>query len=135
MILDKINMPNDLKTLNMNELAELSDEIRKIIIKKVNKTGGHFGSNLGIIEATIALHYVFNCPDDKIVFDVSHQCYPHKILTGRKEGFDCLRKYGGISGFPKPRESGCDSFGTGHSSTSISAGLGYAEAREITGGS
>ena len=74
MILDKINMPNDLKTLNMNELAELSDEIRKIIIKKVNKTGGHFGSNLGIIEATIALHYVFNCPDDKIVFDVSHQC-------------------------------------------------------------
>ena len=86
MILDKVNSPSDLKNLSLNELNTLADEIRELIIKKVNKTGGHMGPNLGIIETTIALHYVFNSPVDKIVFDVSHQCYPHKILTGRKEG-------------------------------------------------
>ena len=133
MILDKINMPNDLKTLNMNELAELSDEIRKIIIKKVNKTGGHFGSNLGIIEATIALHYVFNCPDDKIVFDVSHQCYPHKILTGRKEGYLNPEKYSAYTGYTAPEESACDLFKVGHTSTSVSLAVGVAKARDLQG--
>lgn len=134
MVLDKINMPNDLKTLDTKELQELSDEIRKVIIKKVNTTGGHFGPNLGIVEATVAMHYVFNCPKDKIVFDVSHQCYPHKILTGRKEGFLNPDKYATYTGYTAPEESPCDLFKVGHTSTSVSLAVGVAKARDLTGG-
>ncbi len=135
MVLEKIEKPNDIKKLEEAELPVLAEEIRDFLISKISKNGGHLASNLGVVELTMAMHLYFQLPEDKIIWDVGHQSYTHKLLTGRKEGFDCLRKYGGISGFPKPRESGCDSFGTGHSSTSISAGLGYAEAREITGGS
>ena len=134
MILDKVNMPNDLKSLNMAELNKLSSEIRDCIIKKVNITGGHFGPNLGIVEATVALHYVFNCPKDKIVFDVSHQCYPHKILTGRKEGFLNPEKYNFYTGYTAPEESACDLFKVGHTSTSVSLAVGVAKARNLTGG-
>lgn len=134
MILDKVNMPNDLKTLDIKELEGLSDEIRGIIINKVNKTGGHFGPNLGIVEATVALHYVFNCPDDKIIFDVSHQCYPHKILTGRKEGFLNPEKYAEYTGYTAPEESACDLFKVGHTSTSVSLAVGVAKARDLRGG-
>lgn len=134
MILDKVNMPNDLKSLNMAELNKLSSEIRDCIIKKVNITGGHFGPNLGIVEATVALHYVFNCPKDKIVFDVSHQCYPHKILTGRKEGFLNPEKYNFYTGYTAPKESACDLFKVGHTSTSVSLAVGVAKARDLTGG-
>ena len=126
-------MPNDLKNLSIDEMKTLADEIRECIIKKVNTIGGHMAPNLGIVEATIALHYVFNSPVDKFVFDVSHQCYPHKILTGRKDKMNTIRKLDGIAGFPKTSESQTDCFNTGHSSTSISAGLGMAAAREITG--
>ena len=104
-------------------------------MQKISENGGHLASNLGTVELTMALHLVFQLPKDKIVWDVGHQSYTHKILTGRREGFEHLRKYGGMSGFPKRKESACDCFDTGHSSTSISAGLGYAEAREITGDS
>lgn len=134
MILDKVNMPNDLKSLNMAELNKLSSEIRDCIIKKVNITGGHFGPNLGIVEATVALHYVFDCPKDKIVFDVSHQCYPHKILTGRKEGFLNPEKYNFYTGYTAPEESACDLFKVGHTSTSVSLAVGVAKARDLTGG-
>ena len=134
MILDKVNMPNDLKSLNMAELNKLSSEIRDCIIKKVNITGGHFGPNLGIVEATVALHYVFDCPKDKIVFDVSHQCYPHKILTGRKEGFLNPEKYNFYTGYTAPKESACDLFKVGHTSASVSLAIGVAKARDLTGG-
>ena len=131
MILDKINYPNDLKNLSTDEMTTLSDEIREIIIKKVNITGGHMAPNLGIVEATIALHYVFNCPNDKIVFDVSHQCYPHKILTGRKEGFLNPKKYNYYTGYTAPEESEYDIFKVGHTSTSISLATGLAKARDL----
>lgn len=131
MILDKINNPEDLKTLNINELTMLADEMRDIIVKKVNTTGGHFGPNLGIIEATIAMHYVFNSPTDKIVFDVSHQCYPHKILTGRKEGFTDPAKYLTYTGYTAPEESPHDLFKVGHTSTSVSLACGVAKARDL----
>ena len=127
-LLDKINSPKDLKKLNRSELAALCDEIRTFIIKSVSKTGGHLSSNLGVIELTVALHYVFDCPQDKFIWDVGHQTYPHKILTGRKKKMSSLRAMSGISGFPKIAESDYDIFGTGHSSTSISAALGMAEA-------
>lgn len=133
MILDKVNMPNDLKTLNVEELNKLADEMRALIIKKVNTTGGHLGPNLGIIEATIAMHYVFNCPEDKIVFDVSHQCYPHKILTGRKEGFLNPENYLKYTGYTAPEESACDLFKVGHTSTSVSLATGVAKARDLAG--
>lgn len=135
MILDKVNSPNDLKNLTMNELNVLADEMRGLIIKKVNTTGGHMGPNLGILEATIALHYVFNSPVDKIVFDVSHQCYPHKILTGRKEGFINPEKYLNYTGYTAPEESEHDLFKVGHTSTSVSLAAGIAKARDLKGDS
>lgn len=133
MVLEKINNPNDIKKLTSEELPVLADEIRDFLIHKISENGGHLASNLGVVELTMALHLSFHLPEDKIIWDVGHQSYTHKLLTGRKAGFDDLRKFGGMSGFPKRKESACDSFDTGHSSTSISAGLGYAEARELTG--
>ena len=127
-LLDKVNSPKDLKKLSRSELVTLCDEIRSFIIESVSKTGGHLSSNLGVIELTVALHYVFDCPQDKFIWDVGHQTYPHKILTGRKKKMGSLRALDGISGFPKISESDYDIFGTGHSSTSISAALGMAEA-------
>ena len=134
MILDKINTPDDLKKVPVKELDMLADEMRELIIKKVNTTGGHMGPNLGIIEATIALHYVFNSPQDKIVFDVSHQCYPHKILTGRKEGFTNPEMYHKYTGYTAPEESPHDIFKVGHTSTSVSLAAGLAKARDLRGG-
>ena len=131
MILERINNTNDIKELSWEELDVLSSEIRQFLVEKVSENGGHLASNLGVVELTMALHLAFSLPEDKIIWDVGHQAYTHKILTGRKAGFDQLRKYGGMSGFPKRKESDCDSFDTGHSSTSISAGIGYVEAREI----
>ena len=133
MILERINQPNDIKNLNWDELDVLAAEIREFLVQKVSENGGHLASNLGVVELTIAMHMAYDLPKDKMIFDVGHQAYTHKILTGRKEGFDTLRKFKGMSGFPKRSESDCDSFDTGHSSTSISAGLGYVEAREILG--
>ena len=133
MLLDKINQPNDIKKLEKEELKDLAQEIREFLIDKISTAGGHLASNLGVVELTMAMHLVMNLPEDKIVWDVGHQAYTHKILTGRREGFDVLRKYGGMSGFPKRKESNCDCFDTGHSSTSISAALGYVQAREIMG--
>ena len=134
MYLEKISQAGDIKKLNGEELAALAQEIREFLIEKISNTGGHLASNLGVVELTMALHLVFDLPEDKIVWDVGHQAYTHKLLTGRREGFDTLRKYGGMSGFPKRKESDCDAFDTGHSSTSISAGLGLVRAREILGG-
>ncbi len=131
MILDRMEKANDIKKLNPQELEILAGEIREFLIQKISQSGGHLASNLGVVELTMALHLAFDLPEDKIIWDVGHQSYTHKLLTGRREGFDELRKYGGMSGFPKPGESPCDAFGTGHSSTSISAGLGYAHARDI----
>lgn len=133
MILDKINKPNDIKRIDPEEYEQLAQEIRKFLIDSISKTGGHLASNLGVVELTMALHIVFDLPTDKLIWDVGHQSYTHKILTGRKNQFNKLRKYGGMSGFPKRNESNYDAFDTGHSSTSISAGLGYASARNITG--
>ena len=131
MILEKINKPNDIKKLSPIEYNQLADEIRQFLIDKISVTGGHLASNLGVVELTMALHIVFNLPKDKLIWDVGHQSYTHKILTGRKNQFDELRKFGGMSGFPKRNESDYDAFDTGHSSTSISAGLGIAMARDI----
>ena len=130
-ILDKINCTNDVKKLNYKQKDKLCEEIRNYIIQIVSKNGGHLASNLGVVELTVALHSVFNIPRDKIVWDVGHQTYVHKILTGRKESLKTLRQLGGIAGFPKSEESECDSFNTGHSSTSISVALGMAKARDI----
>ncbi|OPZ90232.1 MAG: 1-deoxy-D-xylulose-5-phosphate synthase [Firmicutes bacterium ADurb.Bin419] len=130
-LLDKVNSPDDIKKLNLEELNELATEIRMFLIDTVSKTGGHLASNLGVVELTLALHRVFNSPVDKIVWDVGHQSYVHKILTGRKDKFDTLRKLGGLSGFPKFNESEHDAFNTGHSSTSISAAYGIARARDL----
>ena len=133
MILDKVNVPSDLKNLSVSEMKMLADEMRKLIIKKVNTIGGHMAPNLGIVEATIALHYVFNSPVDKFIFDVSHQCYPHKILTGRKEGFLEEEKYLKYTGYTAPHESEHDLFTIGHTSTSISLATGVAKARDLKG--
>lgn len=133
MILDRIQKENDIKNLTEVELEELRYEIRQFLLESISVTGGHLASNLGVVELTMALHLAFSLPKDKIIWDVGHQSYTHKILTGRKEGFVSLRQYGGLSGFPKSNESDSDCFNTGHSSTSISAGLGMAAAREITG--
>lgn len=132
-LLDKVNSPKDLKKLNIDELNELCSEIRKMMIETVSKNGGHLASNLGVVELTVALHKVFNSPVDQIVFDVGHQCYTHKILTGRKDSFSTLRTEGGISGFTRPVESEHDIFSSGHSSTSISAAIGLAKAKQIKG--
>ena len=133
MILDSINRTNDIKDVGAGDLNELAQEIREFLIEKISVNGGHLGSNLGAVELTMALHLAADLPKDRIVWDVGHQSYTHKILTGRKDEFDTLRKFGGISGFPKRRESNCDAFDTGHSSTSISAGLGLAKARDLAG--
>lgn len=130
-MLEKIQKPNDIKKIPADQLPALADEIREFIIESLSKTGGHLASNLGVVELTIAMHRVFNLPKDKLIWDVGHQSYTHKILTGRKDGFETLRREGGISGFPKRSESDCDVFDTGHSSTSISAGVGYVRAREL----
>ena len=132
-ILKNINNPQDLKELSIEQLKVLAEEIRQLLICSVSKTGGHLAPSLGVVELTLALHKTFNSPVDKIVWDVGHQAYVHKILTGRRDTFHTLRQFGGISGFPKPSESEHDSFGTGHSSTSISAVLGMALARDIAG--
>ncbi|MBI5417346.1 1-deoxy-D-xylulose-5-phosphate synthase, partial [Candidatus Poribacteria bacterium] len=131
MLLDSINKPKDLKNISQNELILLAEEIRKLIIETVSKTGGHLASSLGVVELTLALHYVLDCPNDKIIWDVGHQCYTHKIITGRRDKFSTLRQYEGISGFPSSGESIYDAFDTGHSGTSISAALGMAVARDI----
>lgn len=133
MVLDKINKENDIKTLSSDEIEQLKTEIRQFLIERLSVTGGHLASNLGVVELTMALHLVLDFPKDKLIWDVGHQAYTHKILTGRKEGFEHLRSLGGMSGFPKRAESPCDCFDTGHSSTSISAGLGYVWARDISG--
>ena len=132
-MLERIQKANDIKDLKPEELPELAQEIRKFLVEKISKTGGHLASNLGVIELTMALHLSFDLTRDRIIWDVGHQSYTHKILTGRKSGFATLRQYGGMSGFPKTQEDPADAFNTGHSSTSISAGLGMAQARELTG--
>ena len=131
MLLDQIRQPNDIKKIPPDQWNELADEIRNFLIESISETGGHLGSNLGTVELTMALHLFLNLPKDKIVWDVGHQSYTHKILTGRRDGFATLRQYGGMSGFPKRAESDCDCFDTGHSSTSISAGLGLVKARDL----
>ncbi len=133
MYLEKIQCENDIKKIPRDKLPELAKEIREFLIEKISVTGGHLGSNLGAVELTMALHLFLDLPTDKIVWDVGHQSYTHKLLTGRRDGFDTLRKYGGMAGFPKRVESECDSFNTGHSSTSISAGLGLVKARDLMG--
>ena len=133
MLLDSIQKPNDIKNIDPKDYDELAAEIRQFLIEKISVNGGHLGSNLGAVELTMALHLSLDLPKDKIIWDVGHQSYTHKLLTGRREGFENLRKFGGMSGFPKRKESDCDCFDTGHSSTSISAGLGLVKAREIQG--
>ena len=132
-ILETINSPADVKALSLDELKQLAEEIRQFLISVISKTGGHLAPNLGVVELTLALHRVFSTPEDKIVFDVGHQSYIHKIITGRRQQFPTLRQYGGLSGFPKRSESEHDAFGTGHSSTSISAAVGMAVARDLQG--
>lgn len=132
-LLDNINSPEDVKKLDVEQLKQLAEEIRQLLIEVISKTGGHLAPNLGVVELTLALHKVFSTPKDKLVFDVGHQAYIHKIITGRREQFPTLRQYGGLSGFPKRGESDHDAFGTGHSSTSISAALGMAVARDLRG--
>lgn len=134
MVLEKINQVNDIKKILPEEYELLAEEIRKFLIEKISASGGHLASNLGVVELTMALHLCFDFPKDKVVWDVGHQSYTHKLLTGRKAGFDELRKYGGLSGFSKRKESDCDCFDTGHSSTSISAGIGLVAARDLLGG-
>lgn len=131
MLLEKITRENDIKKIRKEDYPALAEEIRRFLIEKISVTGGHLGSNLGAVELTMALHLSLDLPNDKIVWDVGHQAYTHKLLTGRREGFETLRKYGGMSGFPKRKESDCDCFDTGHSSTSISAGLGLVKARDL----
>jgi len=132
-MLDQINRPSDLKALSREELRQLADEVRQEIIAQVSKSGGHLASNLGVVELTTALYAVYDLPEDIVIWDVGHQCYAHKILTGRRERFGTLRQFEGISGFPRRDESPCDRFGTGHASTSISAALGFAKARDLRG--
>ena len=133
MLLEQIKEPQDIKDLSAEELKELAEEIRSFLIEKISVTGGHLASNLGVVELTIALFLAFDLPTDKVIWDVGHQSYTHKILSGRRELFDELRQYGGLSGFPKRKESPYDAFDTGHSSTSISAGLGMAQGRDLLG--
>lgn len=132
-LLDKIEKVNDIKKISPDQYGELAEEIRQFLVEKVSKTGGHLASNLGVVELTMALHLALDLPKDKIIYDVGHQSYVHKILTGRKNQFDTLRQYKGLCGFPRIYESECDTFGTGHSSTSISAALGMAQARDLSG--
>ena len=130
-ILDKINDPTDMKGLSSHDLIKLSNELREYLLDSISKTGGHLAAGLGAVNITVALHYVYDTPNDIIVWDIGHQCYPHKILTGRKDKMSTLRKKGGISGFLKRDESAYDAFGAGHSSTSISAAIGYERAARL----
>src|SRR5690554_2974393 len=134
-LLDTIHWPQDLRRLSEAELPALAEELRTEVIDAVSQTGGHLGAGLGVVELTVALHYVFETPGDRIIWDVGHQAYPHKIITGRRERMRSLRQEGGLSGFTKRAESEYDPFGAAHSSTSISAGLGMAVARDLSGGS
>jgi len=131
-LLDQINYPSDLRKFKKDSLKKISEELREELIEAVSETGGHLGAGLGVVELTVALHYVFNTPKDKLVWDVSHQCYPHKIITGRKKEIKTLRKGGGLSGFTKRSESEYDPFGAAHSSTSISATLGMSVAKKLS---
>ena len=131
-LLDKINYPSDLRKFDKKDLRQISEELRTELIDVVSETGGHLGAGLGVVELTVALHYVFNTPKDKLVWDVSHQCYPHKIITGRKKEIRTLRQGGGLSGFTKRSESEYDPFGAAHSSTSISSTLGMATAKRLS---
>ena len=130
-ILNKIAGPSDMKALSNSELSSLADELRSEVVQAVSETGGHLGSSLGVVELTVALHAVFDTPRDKLIWDVGHQCYPHKVLTGRRSRMNTLRQEGGISGFTKRSESEFDPFGAAHSSTSISAALGFTVARDM----
>ena len=132
-LLDNINYPEDIRNLNLSELKTVAGELRTEMIEQISQTGGHLGAGLGVVELTVALHHVFNTPADKLIWDVGHQAYPHKILTGRKERMNTIRQGGGLSGFTKRAESEYDPFGAAHSSTSISAGLGMAVARDLEG--
>jgi 1-deoxy-D-xylulose-5-phosphate synthase len=132
-LLDEIKVPADLRRLESSRLEQVSDELRTELIHAVSETGGHFGAGLGVVELTVALHYVFNTPDDRVVWDVGHQAYPHKILTGRRNRIRTIRKPGGLSGFTRRSESEYDPFGAAHSSTSVSAGLGMAIGRDLLG--
>ncbi|MCB1437650.1 MAG: 1-deoxy-D-xylulose-5-phosphate synthase, partial [Rhodobiaceae bacterium] len=132
-LLDQVREPKDLRRLREEDLRALADELRSETVNAVSVTGGHLGAGLGVVELTVALHYVFNTPDDRLIWDVGHQCYPHKILTGRRDRIRTLRQGGGLSGFTKRAESEYDPFGAAHSSTSISAGLGMAVARDLDG--
>ena len=131
MLLDLIKKENDIKKIDGKDWDNLATEIRQFLVEKISVNGGHLGSNLGAVELTMALHLSLDLPEDKIIWDVGHQSYTHKLLTGRRDGFENLRKFKGMSGFPKRKESDCDAFDTGHSSTSISAGLGLVKARNI----
>jgi 1-deoxy-D-xylulose-5-phosphate synthase len=133
-LLDKVRIPADLRALDESELPQLASELRLELVDAVSRTGGHLGAGLGVVELTVALHYVFNTPDDRLIWDVGHQAYPHKILTGRRDRIRTLRQEGGLSGFTRRAESEYDPFGAAHSSTSISAGLGMAAARDLSGG-
>ena len=132
-LLDLIDSPQDLRRLDKKQLPQVAAELREFLLESVGQTGGHFASNLGAVELTVALHYVYHTPEDKLVWDVGHQSYPHKILTGRKNQMHTMRRYGGLAGFPKRSESEYDAFGVGHSSTSIGAALGMAAADKILG--
>src|SRR5215204_4353138 len=132
-LLETINLPAELRALDRSQLPQLADELRAFVLESVASTGGHLSSNLGTVELTIALHYVFRTPEDRVIWDVGHQTYGHKILTGRREGMGRLRQKGGIAGFPRREESPYDTFGTAHSSTSISAALGMAVAAKRQG--
>src|SRR5210317_2118900 len=131
--LTQINFPSDLKKISESDLQKVADELREETISAVSETGGHLGASLGVVELTVALHYVFNTPKDKLIWDVGHQCYPHKVLTGRRDKIRTLRQGGGLSGFTKRTESEYDPFGAAHSSTSISAALGFATANQLAG--
>ena len=132
-LLDSVKFPADIRGFNKEQLRQLADEVRAEIIQSVSVTGGHLGAGLGVVELTVALHHVFDTPKDKLIWDVGHQCYPHKVLTGRKDKMLTIRQGGGLSGFTKRKESEYDDFGAGHASTSISAGLGMAVARDLQG--
>src|SRR5215218_4106093 len=132
-LLDKVQFPADIRKLQKAELPQLADELRSEMISAVSQSGGHLGSGLGVVELTVAIHYVFDTPNDKLIWDVGHQCYPHKIVTGRRDRIRTIRQGGGLSGFTKRSESEYDPFGAAHSSTSISAGLGMAVARDFKG--
>ncbi|MDH7479881.1 MAG: 1-deoxy-D-xylulose-5-phosphate synthase N-terminal domain-containing protein, partial [Syntrophomonadaceae bacterium] len=134
-LLDRVHGPEDVKALSFTECQQLAEEIRELLVETVSKTGGHLSSNLGVVELTIALHQVFDTSIDRLIWDVGHQCYVHKLLTGRRDAFHTLRQLGGIAGFPRRAESEHDAFDTGHGSTSISAALGMAKARDLRGGS